>query len=58
VSPRVLLRVKLALAVFGVAVFLYGMQTDQPVVRWVGIWFVFVAWVLRFWKRPSRPDPD
>ena len=42
--PNVL---KLALAVVGLALFLYGVQQDQPDVRWTGIGFMAAAFLLR-----------
>jgi hypothetical protein len=44
----ILTRIKLALALIGVAVFAAGVRYDYARLRFVGIGFVFVAWVLRF----------
>ncbi len=41
---------KLALAVAGVAVFLFGVRADSSVLRWIGTGLVAVAWLLRFVK--------
>lgn len=40
--------VKLALAVAGLLIFGYGIRSDQPLVRWVGLAVVGVAFLLRF----------
>ena len=47
---------KVALAIAGLVVFLYGASTDQPPVRWTGIGFVVVAFVMRFFTKrtPKR----
>ena len=44
---------KLAFALVGIAVFAYGARVDDRIVRWVGIAFVVVAFLLRFVKRPD-----
>jgi hypothetical protein len=51
-TPLLTLRAALALA--GVAVFLYGARTDLTQVRWVGIALLGIAFLLRFLDRP-RP---
>jgi len=45
---------KLAFALVGIAVFAYGARVDDKIIRWVGIAFVVVAFLLRFAKRPDR----
>ena len=48
---------KLAFALVGIAVFAYGARVDDRIVRWVGIAFVVVAFLLRFAKRTDA-DTD
>lgn len=51
-------RLKLLLAVAGLATFFVGMRLGDPRVRWAGIGLVAAAWLLRFagGGRPSgRP---
>jgi hypothetical protein len=45
---------KLAFALAGIAIFAYGARVDDGTIRWVGIAFVVVAFLLRFAKRPDR----
>jgi len=51
--------VKIAFALAGVAIFAYGVRSEDAVVRWVGIAFVVAAFLLRFVKKrvPDNP-PD
>ena len=49
---------KVACALAGLAVFGYGVRSDQNVVRWVGIGLVVVAFLLRFVKKPPPEEVD
>jgi len=49
-------RLKLVLAVLGLATFFYSVRINSPTVRWVGIALVAVAWGLRFVRRPEPDD--
>ena len=42
---------KVACALVGLAIFAYGIRTDNNVVRWVGIGLVIVAFLLRFVRK-------
>jgi len=46
---------KIACALAGVGMFAYGVRSEDSVVRWVGIAFVIVAFLLRFLKKRA-PD--
>ena len=46
---------KIACALAGVGIFAYGVRSEESVVRWVGIAFVIVAFLLRFLKKRA-PD--
>jgi Na+(H+)/acetate symporter ActP len=49
---------KIACALAGVGLFAYGVRSEDNVVRWVGIAFVIVAFLLRFLKkRPPDESP-
>ena len=52
------LRLKIVLVAVGLLVFAWGVRTGVSAVRWVGIGLVFVAWVLRFWRKPMPPSAD
>ena len=43
-----LTRAKVALAVIGLVLFGAGVRLERAELRWVGIGFVAVAWVMRF----------
>jgi Na+(H+)/acetate symporter ActP len=45
---------KIALALIGVAVFFVGVRTESDVLRWIGIAFAAVAWMLRFVEKGQR----
>jgi uncharacterized oligopeptide transporter (OPT) family protein len=45
---------KIALALIGVAVFFVGVRTESDVLRWIGIAFAAVAWLLRFVEKGQR----
>jgi hypothetical protein len=42
---------KVACALAGVGIFGYGVQSEDAIVRWVGIAFVVAAFLLRFVKK-------
>ncbi len=46
-------RIKLGLALIGVATWGYGVRVDDRRVQWLGIAFIAVAFLLRF--VPTRP---
>jgi len=46
---------KIACALAGIGIFAYGVRSEDNVVRWVGIAFVIVAFLLRFLKKRA-PD--
>ena len=46
---------KIACALAGVGIFAYGVRSEDNIVRWVGIAFVIVAFLLRFLKKRA-PD--
>ena len=48
-----LTRVKIALALIGLVLFGIGARLELAELRWVGIGFVAVAWVMRF-ARPRN----
>lgn len=48
-------QVKIGLAIAGLVLFGYGARTDDPRLRWLGIAFLAVAFLLRFVRR-RRPD--
>jgi hypothetical protein len=48
---------KIAFALAGVALFAYGVRSDDPIFRWVGIGCVIAAFLLRFVKK-RIPDED
>jgi hypothetical protein len=56
--------VRLGIALVGVVTFLYGVREGQDRVRWLGVGFVAIAWILRFWHRrpvpqePPEPEPE
>ena len=50
---------KVAFALAGIAIFVYGVRTEDNTVRWVGIAFVIAAFLLRFVKkRVPDEEPD
>ena len=48
--------IKVAFAFAGIGIFAYGVRTENEVVRWVGIGFVVVAFLLRFARKRDH-DP-
>ena len=51
-----LTRAKVALALIGLVLFGTGVRLERTELRWVGLGFVVVAWLMRF-VRPRNPDP-
>ena len=49
---------KAACALAGVGIFAYGARSDDPVIRWVGIAFVVVAFLLRFVKKRAPDETE
>jgi predicted permease len=47
-------RIKLALAVAGLALFAAGVRLDNLTLRWIAIGIVAIAFLLRF-VRPDKP---
>ena len=45
---------KLALMVIAAILLAWGIRTDDTVIRWAGILFLFIALILRFFK-PRKP---
>jgi hypothetical protein len=44
---------KVAFALAGVGTFAYGIRSEDTVIRWVGIGFVVLAFLLRFIKKQT-----
>lgn len=44
---------KMALMLIAAVLLAWGIRTDDSALRWAGIGFLFLALVLRFFKRPS-----
>jgi hypothetical protein len=54
-----LTQAKIALALIGLVLFGVGVRLEREELRWIGLGFVVVAWVLRFaGPRVSRRGPD
>jgi hypothetical protein len=51
-----LTRVKVVLALLGLLLFGAGVRLERTELRWAGIGFVVVAWLMRF--APSRKRAD
>lgn len=49
---------KIAFALAGIGIFAFGVRAENPVVRWVGIGFVVIAFLLRFVKKRDRSGPS
>jgi hypothetical protein len=49
-----LTQVKVVLAVVGLVLFGAGVRFESTVLRWTGLGFVVMAWLLRF-MRPRNP---
>jgi len=56
-----LLRARMALALIGLILFVYGVRIDDPTrsdddrLRWIAIGFLGVSLLLRLWRRPRPP---
>ena len=48
---------KLALMLIAAVLLAWGIRTDDAALRWAGIAFLFLALVLRFFKRKPRGAP-
>ena len=53
-----LTRVKIALALIGLVLFGAGVRLELTAVRWIGLAFVVVAWLLRFAGRRAMEQSD
>ena len=53
-----LTKVKLGLTLIGLILFAYGARMDDATIRAIGIGFVAVAWVMRFFRPKSSGLPD
>lgn len=54
---RTLAGAKMAFAVVGLLIWAYGLRIDSTVVRWLGIGFLAVAFLMRFIRRrPGREE--
>jgi hypothetical protein len=42
---------KIAFALAGVGTFAYGIRSEDTIIRWVGIGFVVLAFLLRFMRK-------
>jgi hypothetical protein len=51
------LRIKLALSIIGIAVLIWGVRADDPVIRWVGIGILAASVLMRLIPRRLR-DSD
>jgi hypothetical protein len=47
---------KIACALAGMGIFGYGVRAEDDVIRWVGIGFVILAFLLRFVKKRVPED--
>ena len=45
---------KVAFALAGVGTFAYGVRSEDTIIRWVGIGFVVLAFLLRFMKKKAE----
>ena len=43
-----LTRAKISLALIGLVLFGFGVRLERPELRWTGLGFVVVAWLMRF----------
>ena len=52
-----LTRGKIALALIGILLFGAGVRLEREELRWIGLGFVVVAWLLRFAgpRKPGQP---
>ena len=49
-------RVKLGFVVIGLVLFVVGVKLDDARWRYAGIACVAIAWVMRFFRQPSKTD--
>jgi len=50
-----LIQLRLALTLIGIVLFGYGVRVDDQRLRWIGIAFLAVSLILRFWRRRRPP---
>ena len=50
-----LTRAKIALALIGVILFGYGVRAEDDRLRWMGVAFLAISVILRWWRREPRP---
>ena len=50
-----LAQIKVVLAVIGLVLFGAGVRFESTALRWTGLGFVVMAWLLRF-MRPRKPE--
>ena len=53
-----LTRFKIALAVIGLVLFGAGVRLERVELRWTGLAFVVLAWLLRFARRRNPEESD
>jgi hypothetical protein len=51
-------RVRLSLAAVGAVLFFFGIRSESERLRWLGIGFVGLAWLARFYRPARRDNPD
>lgn len=51
-----LTRAKVALALIGLVLFGAGVRLERDELRWIGIGFVSVAWLMRFARRRNEAE--
>jgi hypothetical protein len=51
-----LTRAKIALALIGLVLFGAGVRLEREELRWIGIAFVSVAWLMRFARRRNETE--
>ena len=52
-----LTRAKIALALIGLVLFGAGVRLERSDVRWIGVGFVVVAWLMRFVRSRTPSEP-
>ena len=52
-----LTRAKIALALIGLVLFGAGVRLERTELRWTGLGFVVVAWLLRFARSRGTEEP-
>jgi hypothetical protein len=53
-----LTRFKVALALIGLVLFGAGVRLERVEIRWIGLGFVILAWLLRFARRREPEHSD